>query len=237
MIICGGSAYPREWDYARLRSIADKVGAYLLSDMAHIRCEVSRFCPRLPFSNLIVQRSLAGCMILCEALLRAPVRVVWRACDDVCHVCWNVQRPGGGAGGGAAFRVLRRGVHHHPQVAAWPARWHDLLPPGASCWQPALIRANGHAPAAVTSRPLLCILFWLHLACEDVSFASAIISAWSSAWSSQLSSLGPVGPSAVHVSGEHSQCGFMQLTCSCHRHAESEDEGVPAARREGGHRV
>lgn len=49
MIICGGSAYPREWDYARLRSIADKVGAYLLSDMAHIRCGVSRFCPRLPF--------------------------------------------------------------------------------------------------------------------------------------------------------------------------------------------
>ena len=27
MIICGGSAYPRDWDYARFRSIADKVGA------------------------------------------------------------------------------------------------------------------------------------------------------------------------------------------------------------------
>ena len=39
MIICGGSAYPREWDYKRLREIADKVGAYLLMDMAHIRCE------------------------------------------------------------------------------------------------------------------------------------------------------------------------------------------------------
>ncbi len=37
MIICGGSAYPREWDYKRLRQIADKVGAYLMSDMAHIR--------------------------------------------------------------------------------------------------------------------------------------------------------------------------------------------------------
>ena len=37
MIICGGSAYPREWDYARLRAIADKVGAYLMADMAHIR--------------------------------------------------------------------------------------------------------------------------------------------------------------------------------------------------------
>ena len=38
IIICGGSAYPREWDYKRLREIADKVGAYLMSDMAHIRC-------------------------------------------------------------------------------------------------------------------------------------------------------------------------------------------------------
>lgn len=26
----------------------------------------------------------------------------------------------------------------------------------------------------MTSRPLLCILFWLHLACEDVSFASLL---------------------------------------------------------------
>jgi glycine hydroxymethyltransferase len=36
LIICGGSAYAREWDYARFRAIADKVGAYLLVDMAHI---------------------------------------------------------------------------------------------------------------------------------------------------------------------------------------------------------
>ncbi|XP_057837924.1 serine hydroxymethyltransferase 4 [Cryptomeria japonica] len=36
LIICGGSAYPRDWDYARLRSVADKCGAMLLCDMAHI---------------------------------------------------------------------------------------------------------------------------------------------------------------------------------------------------------
>jgi glycine hydroxymethyltransferase len=35
MIISGGSAYPRDWDYARLRTIADKVGALLMCDMAH----------------------------------------------------------------------------------------------------------------------------------------------------------------------------------------------------------
>lgn len=36
LIIAGGSAYPREWDYQKMRTIADKHGAYLLCDMAHI---------------------------------------------------------------------------------------------------------------------------------------------------------------------------------------------------------
>jgi len=36
MIICGGSAYPREWDYAKFRKIADDNGALLMMDMAHI---------------------------------------------------------------------------------------------------------------------------------------------------------------------------------------------------------
>ncbi len=35
LIIGGGSAYSREWDYARMRSIADKVGALFMVDMAH----------------------------------------------------------------------------------------------------------------------------------------------------------------------------------------------------------
>jgi glycine hydroxymethyltransferase len=36
MIICGYTAYPRTINFARFREIADEVGAYLLSDMAHI---------------------------------------------------------------------------------------------------------------------------------------------------------------------------------------------------------
>ncbi len=35
LIVGGASAYSREWDYARMRAIADKVGAILLIDMAH----------------------------------------------------------------------------------------------------------------------------------------------------------------------------------------------------------
>ncbi|KAF5740258.1 Serine hydroxymethyltransferase 6 isoform 1 [Tripterygium wilfordii] len=36
ILICGGSSYPREWNYSRFRQIADKCGAFLMCDMAHI---------------------------------------------------------------------------------------------------------------------------------------------------------------------------------------------------------
>ena len=36
LIICGGTAYSRGWDWARFREIADEVGAYLMADMSHI---------------------------------------------------------------------------------------------------------------------------------------------------------------------------------------------------------
>ena len=35
LIICGASAYSRDWDYPRFRDIADKVGALLMADIAH----------------------------------------------------------------------------------------------------------------------------------------------------------------------------------------------------------
>jgi len=35
LIICGASAYSRDWDYARIRAVADKTGALVLADIAH----------------------------------------------------------------------------------------------------------------------------------------------------------------------------------------------------------
>jgi glycine hydroxymethyltransferase len=35
LLICGASAYSRDWDYERLRAIADQVGAILLADISH----------------------------------------------------------------------------------------------------------------------------------------------------------------------------------------------------------
>ncbi|KNH06395.1 serine hydroxymethyltransferase [Perkinsela sp. CCAP 1560/4] len=49
LIICGGSAYPREIDYQRFRNIADKCGSLLMCDMAHISGLVATGILQRPF--------------------------------------------------------------------------------------------------------------------------------------------------------------------------------------------
>ena len=48
LIIAGASAYPRKIDFKRFREIADKVGAYLMVDMAHIAGLVAAGCHESP---------------------------------------------------------------------------------------------------------------------------------------------------------------------------------------------
>ena len=50
LIIAGGSAYPRDWDYKKFRNIADEVGAYLMVDMAHIAGLVATKNANNPFT-------------------------------------------------------------------------------------------------------------------------------------------------------------------------------------------
>ena len=49
LIIAGYSAYPRDLDYKKYREIADSVGAYLMSDMAHISGLVATGLMNNPF--------------------------------------------------------------------------------------------------------------------------------------------------------------------------------------------
>ncbi|GKT32436.1 Serine hydroxymethyltransferase 3, chloroplastic [Aduncisulcus paluster] len=49
LLICGASSYPRHIDFARMRSIADKVGAILMCDMAHIAGLVAAGAHPSPF--------------------------------------------------------------------------------------------------------------------------------------------------------------------------------------------
>lgn len=50
LIVAGGSAYPREWDYKRFRAICDSIGAYLMVDMAHISGLVATGEAQSPFA-------------------------------------------------------------------------------------------------------------------------------------------------------------------------------------------
>lgn len=50
LIIAGASAYSRDFDYPRMRAIADSVGAYLMSDMAHISGLVAAGVVASPFA-------------------------------------------------------------------------------------------------------------------------------------------------------------------------------------------
>jgi len=51
MIVCGASAYPREIDFARFRAIADKCGAMLMADIAHIAGLVAAGLHPSPFPH------------------------------------------------------------------------------------------------------------------------------------------------------------------------------------------
>ncbi|MEM6834459.1 MAG: serine hydroxymethyltransferase [Pseudomonadota bacterium] len=51
LIIAGGSAYPRQIDFARFRAIADGIGAYLMVDMAHISGLVATGAHPSPFPH------------------------------------------------------------------------------------------------------------------------------------------------------------------------------------------
>ena len=51
LMICGASAYSRDWDYARIRSIADKINAFVLCDMAHPAGLIAKGLLSSPFEH------------------------------------------------------------------------------------------------------------------------------------------------------------------------------------------
>jgi len=51
LIICGASAYSRDWDYARIRKIADEVGALVMADIAHPAGLIAKGLLNSPFDH------------------------------------------------------------------------------------------------------------------------------------------------------------------------------------------
>jgi glycine hydroxymethyltransferase len=51
LIICGASAYSRDWDYARIRKVADEIGAFVMCDMAHPAGLIAKNLLNSPFEH------------------------------------------------------------------------------------------------------------------------------------------------------------------------------------------
>lgn len=51
LIICGASAYSRDWDYERIRNVADEVGAFVYCDMAHPAGLIAKGLLKSPFEH------------------------------------------------------------------------------------------------------------------------------------------------------------------------------------------
>lgn len=51
MIVCGASAYSRDWDFARIRKVADEVGAFVLADIAHPAGLIAKGLLNNPFDH------------------------------------------------------------------------------------------------------------------------------------------------------------------------------------------
>ena len=81
LIIVGATAYPRLWDFAKAREIADEVGALLLADMAHISGLIAAGVHPTPVGHAQITTSSThktlrgprGGMILCDSELRRKI--------------------------------------------------------------------------------------------------------------------------------------------------------------------
>jgi len=129
MLIAGASAYPRDWDYARMRSIADSVGAYLMADMAHISGLVAAKEHNSPFEHCDVVTSTT------HKTLRGPRSgmIFYR-------------QPHAEAVNQAVFPALQGGPHNH-QIAALAVALGEALEPSFSTYI-RNVKANAKALAA-----------------------------------------------------------------------------------------
>lgn len=121
-LIAGGSAYPREWDYARFRQVADNVGAYLVVDMAHISGLVATGCARNPFEYADVVTTTT------HKSLRGPRSgvIFFRKTPSA-----NIANPPDSmeaAINGAVFPALQGGPHNH-QIAGLTTQLREVMTP------------------------------------------------------------------------------------------------------------
>ena len=123
MIVCGASAYPREWDYARVRKICDNVGALMMSDIAHISGLVATGEAASPFGycdivTTTTHKSLRGPRAGMIFFRRGPTS----AAEGAPHYDYEDKI------NFAVFPSLQGGPHNH-QIAALATQLREVASP------------------------------------------------------------------------------------------------------------
>ena len=121
IVIAGGSAYPREWDYAKFRQVADESGAYLLVDMAHTSGLVATGVADSPFEladivTTTTHKSLRGPRAGMIFYRRTPIA----ACGEGVDVETEINN--------AVFPSLQGGPHNH-QIAGLAVQLKEVNTP------------------------------------------------------------------------------------------------------------
>ena len=88
LIIAGASAYSRDWDYARMRSIADKVGAILMADISHPAGLIAKGLLNNPFPHCHIVTTTT------HKTLRGPRGGMILIAEDIENP-WNYKTPKG----------------------------------------------------------------------------------------------------------------------------------------------
>ena len=130
LIICGGTAYSRHWDFQRFREIADEVGAYLLADISHFSGLVAGGAHPSPFPHAHVVTSTT------HKSLRGPRSGIILTNDEALAKKFN----------SAVFPGLQGGPMVHV-IAAKAVAFGDALKPEFKAYA-AQIVANAKALAS-----------------------------------------------------------------------------------------
>ncbi len=130
LIIAGGSAYARHWDFARFREIADKVGAVFLVDMAHFSGLVAGGAHPSPFPHAHVVTTTT------HKTLRGPRGGMILTNDEALAKKFN----------SAIFPGIQGGPLMHV-IAAKAVAFHEALQPEFKLYAHAVV-ANAKALAA-----------------------------------------------------------------------------------------
>lgn len=136
ILICGGSAYPRDWDYKKFRQIADEVGAILMCDMAHYAGLVAAKQVLSPFDYCDIVTSTT------HKTLRGPRSgIIFMKIDQRDFQSKIAQ---------AVFPGCQGGPHNH-QIAAVAVQMKEVATEGFQKYS-AQVKANANAVAQVLNK-------------------------------------------------------------------------------------